>query len=80
MHHAWTKGLKGDKKEERVAQVTAYKTAFDDLGEVIRATLKKRESDRNYNEGWANRQIAANEYNAALEDILRIIDLNHKRK
>ena len=80
MHHAWTKGLKGEKKEERVAQVTAYKTAFDDLGEVIRATLKKRESDRNYNEGWANRQIAANEYNAALEDILRIIDLNHKRK
>jgi hypothetical protein len=78
MHIAWTKGLKGKDKEERIQQVLNYRNTFDDLREVLLATCKKKDADREYNEGWQQRQIAANEYNAALEDILKIITLKPK--
>jgi hypothetical protein len=48
------------------------------LQDVIEQTLYKKESVRDYGPGWAEKQIAVNEYNAALDDLLRLIDLNRK--
>jgi hypothetical protein len=67
MHSAWTKGLRGEEKAKRIEEVLYYRNAFDDLQDVIEQTLYKKES-----------QIAVNEYNAALDDLLRLIDLNRK--
>jgi hypothetical protein len=78
MHSAWTKGLKGEEKNKRIEEVMYYKNAFDELQEVIEQTLYKKDSVRDYSPGWAEKQIAVNEYNAALYDILKLIDLNRK--
>lgn len=78
MHSAWTKGLRGEEKAKRIEEVLYYKNAFDDLQDVIEQTLYKKESVRDYGPGWAEKQIAVNEYNAALDDLLRLIDLNRK--
>ncbi len=75
---AWTKGYKGDEKKARVEQVLGYSSYFTDLEQVIRSHLLKKDADRKYDEGWSTRQVAVNEYNAAVEDILRLINLNHK--
>lgn len=80
MHAVWTKGLKGEEKEARIKQVLAYRNAFDELRDAIEATFKKKEADREYGEGWMQRQIAINEYNAAIDHILKLIDLNQKGK
>jgi len=80
MHHAWTKGLKGTEKAERTKQVMQYRNAFDELETVIKKVLCRKEAIRDYGDGWVEKQIAVNEYNAAIEDLLRLIDLNHKDK
>ena len=78
MHSAWPTGLKGEDKYKRIDEIMYYKNAFDDLQDVIEQTLFKKDSVRDYGPGWAEKQIAVNEYNAALEDILKLIDLNRK--
>lgn len=50
-----------------------YKNAFDSLSEFITKELKKKEAVRDYSPGWEHKQIAVNEYNQVLEDILKII-------
>lgn len=78
MQSAWTKGLKGPEKAERIKEVLSFRTAFEELAQVIRGNLKKKEAVRDYKDGWVERQIATNEYNAAIDDLLRLISLNHK--
>ena len=80
MHTAWTKGTSGKEKEERKAQVLSYTNAFEDLSEVIEASFKKKESCREYDQDWQAKQIAINEYNAAIKDILKFINLKPKGK
>lgn len=80
MQAAWTKGLKGADKEKRAKEVMSYRNAFEALEELIDATLIKKEADRDYSDGWMQRQIAINEYNAAIADIKKLINLNHKEK
>lgn len=80
MHSAWVKGLKGKDKEARIKQVLAYRNAFDDLKEILDRNFLKREADREYGEGWMQRQIAINEYNAVLENLIKLIDLNQEEK
>jgi predicted DNA-binding ArsR family transcriptional regulator len=55
-----------------------YRNAFEDLTDVIEQTLQRKDAVRDYSPGWAEKQIAVNEYNAALDDILNLIDLNRK--
>lgn len=78
MHSVWIKGLKGEAKDKRIKEVMNYRNAFEDLNEVIEQRLQRKDSVRDYGSGWAEKQIAVNEYNAALDDILNIIDLNRK--
>ena len=80
MRTYWLKGhLKTpEEKEERIKTVLSYRNAFDDLRQVIDNEFRKRESVRDYGPGWEYKQVAANEYNAALDDILKTIDLNRK--
>jgi hypothetical protein len=80
MHSVWTKGLKGKEKEARINEVLAYRNAFDELREILEQNYRKKEADRDYGDGWMQRQIATNEYNAALDSLLKLIDLNQKGK
>ena len=75
MNQSWYTDRKQD-KEQRKAEVMAYKNAFDDLTEVIKKNYVKKAAVRKYDtDNWHIQQIAVNEYNAVIDDILNLIDL-----
>jgi len=76
MHTAWIKGFTSGQIEDRKKKVQSYQTALSALQEVIEANLKKKESLRDYDSpGWEYRQIAVNEYNHALEDVIKLLNV-----
>ena len=78
MQTIWLKGLKGAERDRRKGEVLNYRNAFDGLREILEQHYLKRDAVRDYSPGWEFKQVAVNEYNAVLEDILNLIDLNHK--
>ena len=77
MKSYWTQGHSD--KESRRKEVKAYTKAFDDLREVLEQHYKKREVVRDYDKpNWEYRQIAVNERNAFIDEILELIDLKDK--
>ena len=77
MQSTWLKGLKGQEKERRKAEVLGYRNAFDSLKEILEHDFKKKESVRDYAvPNWELRQVAVNEYNQVLEDLLKLITIN----
>ena len=78
MQAVWLKGLKGEERERRKAEVLAYRNAFDDLREILEQHYMKKDAVRDYSPGWEYKQIAVNEYNAAIEELLNLIDLQPK--
>jgi len=74
MHTAWLKGHKD--KEARRNQIKACVGAFDLLKEVLERDFKKRDSVRDYsNPNWMAEQIAVNEHNAVVDDVLRLLEI-----
>ena len=74
MHSAWLKGKKD--KELRRKEILGYRNSFDALKEILERDFKKRENVRDYSDPqWVHKQIAVNEYNQALEDLLKLITL-----
>ncbi len=69
MQVRWTKA--GHTKEE----VLRFRPAFEALKEILETDFKKKEADRDYSPGWEHRQIAINEYNAVLNDVLKLITI-----
>ena len=79
MNEKWFVGHKGEKREQRKQRVLSHATAFEDLTEVLTTHFKKREAVRDYeNPGWVHKQIAVNEYNQAITDIINLINLDPK--
>ena len=77
MHTAWLKGTAQKDKEKRRKEVYGYRAAFDDLKEILDKEFKKKPCVRDYEDpNWEIRQIAVNEYNQALDDLLRLITLD----
>ena len=72
MHTAWTKGHKD--REDRKKRVLSYRPALEDLKEIIERDFKKKEAVRDYSPGWEYKQIAVNEYNQVLDDIMKLLD------
>ena len=68
MDHRWTKR---NTKEE----VLGYRNALDALKEILVHDFKKKEAVRDYSPGWEYKQIANNEYNAALDDLIKLISV-----
>ena len=54
-------------------EVKAFRNAFDALQELVTEEFKRKEAVRDYSPGWEYKQIAVNEYNAAMEDFLKLI-------
>ena len=68
MDHRW---LKSNTKEE----VMSYRNALDALKEILLTDFAKKEAVRDYSPGWEFKQVAVNEYNHVLEDILKFITI-----
>jgi hypothetical protein len=74
MHSAWMKGIKD--KEARREEVMAFRNAFDELKAILERDFKKKENVRDYSDPqWVHTQIAVNEYNQSLEDLLKLITI-----
>ncbi len=74
MHSAWFRGTKD--KEARRKEIMGYRNGFDALREILERDFKKKENVREYGDPqWIHRQMAVNEYNQALDDLLKIITL-----
>ena len=78
MQAIWFKGLKGDDRDRRRQEILSYRNAFEDLREILEQCYAKKDAVRDYSPGWEYKQIAVNEYNAVLDDIISLIDLNLK--
>jgi len=78
MHSVWLKNHRD--RTERKKEIQSYRNAFDALREVLESEYKKKDSIRDYGPGWAEKQIAVNEYNAALTDILTLINIDKETK
>jgi hypothetical protein len=73
MHSSWIKGHKNTAARRK--QVAGYRPALTDLKEIIERDFKKKEAVRDYSPGWEFKQIAVNEYNQALDDIMKLLEL-----
>lgn len=67
MNIRWSKA--GYTKEE----VDRFRPALEALKEILEADFVKKEAVRDYSPGWENKQIAVNEYNSALSDIIKLL-------
>ena len=75
MQTIWLKGYKD--KDQRKKEVMAYRNAFDALREVLEQEYKKKPAVRDYEvPNWELRQVAVNEYNQCLDDLLKLIQLD----
>lgn len=61
-------------KEKRREEVLRYRNAFEDLKILLENEVVKDPSVRDYESpGWVHQQIAANERNKALQDVIKLI-------
>lgn len=75
MQAVWFK--KSKDKEARRKEVQSYRTAFNELREILEQEVKKKPCVRDYGEpNWEIRQVAVNEYNQAVDDLLKLITLD----
>lgn len=56
-------------------EILSYKRAFDFLKEILETDIKKKDAVREYAPGWEYKQIAVNEWNAALSDLIKILTI-----
>lgn len=76
MDSRWFKDCKTKAdREKRTKELLSYRNAFEELDKFLFENVTKKEADRDYDSGWQTRQIAINEYNQALADLRKIIQL-----
>jgi len=69
MDSRWAKN--GHSKEDMRRFIPALKA----LKEILETDFLKKEAVRDYSPGWEFKQIAVNEYNQALSDILKLVTI-----
>ncbi len=56
-------------------EVLRFRPALEALKEILETDFEKKEAVRDYSPGWEYKQIAVNEYNSVLQDILKLITI-----
>tara|TARA_R110000868_G_scaffold4057_1_gene24782 strand:+ start:4197 stop:4430 length:234 start_codon:yes stop_codon:yes gene_type:complete len=76
MKAVWLKGSSAEDKQKRIAEVMSYRNAFDELKVILEREYKRKDSVRDYEvPNWELRQVAVNEYNQVLDDMLKLISI-----
>ena len=70
MQSRWIKA--GHSREE----VKRFVPALTALKEIIETDLLKKEAVRDYSPGWEYKQIAVNEWNTAIDEILKLLTID----
>ncbi len=69
MNVRWSKA--GYTKEE----VDRFRPALEALKEILETDFLKKEAVRDYSPGWEYKQIAVNEWNSALESVIKLLKI-----
>ena len=69
MDSRWAKN--GHSKED----MRRFIPALNALKEILETDFLKKEAVRDYSPGWEFKQIAVNEYNSVLQDILKLVTI-----
>ena len=69
MDSRWAKN--GYSKED----MRRFIPALNALKEILETDFLKKEAVRDYSPGWEFKQIAVNEYNSVLQDILKLVTI-----
>jgi hypothetical protein len=56
-------------------EVKGMKNTLDALKEILESDFLKKDSVRDYSPGWEYKQIAVNEYNSVLQDIIKLVTI-----
>lgn len=56
-------------------EVKKFRSTLNELRRVLEANFVKKEAVRDYSPGWEQKQIAVNEYNAVMQDVLNLITI-----
>jgi len=56
-------------------EVLRFRPALEALKEILETDFVKKEAVRDYSPGWEYKQIATNEWNSAIEDILKLVTI-----
>jgi hypothetical protein len=77
VHSFWTKeaGANQEKRDKAIEEVLRYREHFRILTQEILPKLKKNPAIREYDENWSQKQIARNEYNGAIDEIINILTI-----
>lgn len=67
MDSRWIKA--GHSRED----VKRFKPALEALKEILETDFLKKEAVRDYSPGWEYKQIAVNEYNSVLSDVIKLL-------
>lgn len=74
MHQYWLKGHKD--RETRKKAVRSFRPALGELKQILEQEFRKKEAVRDYEvPNWELRQIAVNEYNQALDDVMKMLEI-----
>jgi len=77
MNSVWLKGYKDKKAREE--QVRSASWAFDLLADVLDKEYKRKPNIQDYSDPqWVHKQIAVNEYNHVIDDILKLIKIDER--
>lgn len=68
MDHRWL-------KKNTKAEVLGYRNALDALKEILETDFKKQEAVRDYSPGWEYKQIAVNERNHLIDELIKFISI-----
>lgn len=69
MHSRWKKA------GYTVEEVKRFLPALEALKEIIEQDYQRKEAVRDYSPGWEYKQIAVNEWNTAIEDIIKLVTI-----
>jgi hypothetical protein len=67
MDSRWIKA--GHSRED----VKRFKPALEALKEILETDFLKKDAVRDYSPGWEYKQIAVNEYNSVLSDVIKLL-------
>lgn len=71
MQSVWLEGFKD--KKARKEKVKSFREAFRELNQILEK--KKKTAERDYGPGWKEKQIAVNEWNAAVETLQKLLNV-----
>ena len=72
----WLKGLKGEAKTKRIAEIKSYQNAFDSLAEVLEGFIVVDPAKNDYDSpSWAYKRADQDGHNRVVRQIIKLLNV-----